>query len=423
MLKAIYVRWKLAQSLLFCGLMRFVTPLIMPGGLLLLASALFFEWVAPPQTLSAISHMYPYAVLGAGLFFGWRFNRSQLVFAILVLVFAERGLQYYAAVDTTTGIGRIVFNAVALLLPINLAALSQMSERGIVTIRGLFRLSLILLQPIAVVLICRPEYADLASLLEQRFLGLHPVLGLTIAQPALLAFGGAFIVMTIRFIRQPHAVTSGFIWALVAVFIGLNTKPIGAVSTIYHATAGLILIASFIEISYILAYRDDLTGLPTRRALNDILLKLGSQYTVAMVDIDHFKKFNDRYGHDAGDQLLRMVASNLARVPGGGKAFRYGGEEFTVVFPGKSLQEALPHLEALRKTVETSRFTLRSHSRPTRKPKKPRPNESARRDVSVTVSIGVAHPTEGNVDAEEVLAAADEALYRAKRSGRNRINI
>lgn len=404
--------------------MKFVAPLIIPCGLLLLASALSLEWVVPPQTLSASSHVYLYAVLGAGLFFGWRFDRSQLVLAILVLVFAERGLQYYAAVDTTTSVGLIVFNAIAFLLPLNLAGLSQMSERGIGTIRGLFRLSLILLQVITVALICRPEQAGLASLLEQPpFLGLPSVPGLSIAQPALLAFGGAFIVMTIRFIRHPNPVTSGFIWALVAVFMGLNTKPTGPISTTYHATAALILIISFIETSYTLAYRDDLTGLPTRRALNDTLLKLGSQYTVAMVDIDHFKKFNDSYGHDAGDQLLRMVASILARVPGGGKAFRYGGEEFTVVFPGKSLQEALLHLEVLRKTVETSRFTLRSHSRPTRKPKKPRPNGSARKAVSVTISIGVAHSTEGNVDTEEVLNAADEALYCAKRAGRNRISI
>lgn len=417
-------RWKLAQSLLFSGLMRFVAPAIVPGGLLLLASVLLLEWVALPRTLSAVSHVYPYAVFGAGLFFGWRFHRSQLVLAILVLAFTERALQYYAAVDATAGVGRIVFNAVALLLPLNLGALSLISERGVVTTRRLVRLSFILLlvQPLAVVLICRPEQAGLASLLEQPFLDAHSLLELSIPQPALLAIGGAFIVMAIRFIRHPSAVTSGFVWALVATFIALNTKPVGSVSTIYLATAGLILTASFIESAYVLAYRDELTGLPTRRALNDALGKLESPYTVAMLDIDHFKSFNDRYGHDAGDQLLRMVASTLAKVPGGGKAFRYGGEEFAVVFPGKSLQEAVTHLEALRKAVETLRFTLRSPGRPTRKPKRPRTNDSAREDVSTTISIGAAEPTEENMDTEDVLTAADRALYRAKRAGRNRVS-
>ena len=405
--------------------MRFVAPVIMPGGLLLLASALFLEWVALPRTVSALSQVYPYAVFGAGLFFGWRFHRSQLVLAILILAFTERALQYYAAVDATAGVGLIVFNAVALLLPLNLGALSLISERGVVTTRGLVRLSfiLLLLQPLAVALICRPEQAGLASLLEQPFLDAHSVLELSIAQPALLAFGGAFIVMIIRFIRHPSAVTSGFVWALVAAFISLNTKPIGSVSTMYLATAGLILAASFIESAYVLAYRDELTELPARRALNDALGELENPYTVAMLDIDHFKKFNDRYGHDAGDQLLRMVASTLARVPGGGKAFRYGGEEFAVVFPGKSLQESLPYLEVLRKAVKTSRFTLRGPSRPTRKPKRPRPDDSAREDVSITISIGAAEPTEENIDTEDVLAAADQALYRAKKAGRNRVSI
>lgn len=86
-----------------------------------------------------------------------------------------------------------------------------------------------------------------------------------------------------------------------------------------------------------MAYQDELTSLPGRRALKEYLLKLGSEYTIAMFDIDHFKKFNDTHGHDVGDQVLRMVASKLATVSGRGKSFRYGGEEFTLVFSEKSL--------------------------------------------------------------------------------------
>jgi len=79
--------------------------------------------------------------------------------------------------------------------------------------------------------------------------------------------------------------------------------------------------------------------LPSRRALIERLPSLGRRYTVAMVDVDHFKNFNDTYGHDAGDQVLRMVASRLGEVSGGGTAFRYGGEEFTILFPGKGGKE------------------------------------------------------------------------------------
>ena len=83
-----------------------------------------------------------------------------------------------------------------------------------------------------------------------------------------------------------------------------------------------------------MAYDDELTGLPARRALNEALTRLRGVYTVAMVDIDHFKRFNDEHGHDVGDQLLRMVGARVGEVRGGGRAFRYGGEEFAVLFPG-----------------------------------------------------------------------------------------
>src|SRR2546426_10990417 len=105
-------------------------------------------------------------------------------------------------------------------------------------------------------------------------------------------------------------------------------------------------------------------GRPGRRALKDPRPRLSGQFTVAMVDVDHFKRFNDTYGHDAGDHVLRLVAARLAQAPGGGTAYRYGGEEFALVFPGKGQEESLPPLEELREAGETSRFTMRRRVRP-----------------------------------------------------------
>src|SRR3989442_15763061 len=84
----------------------------------------------------------------------------------------------------------------------------------------------------------------------------------------------------------------------------------------------------------------------------------------------HFKRFNDTFGHDVGDQVLRMVAARLGTVSAGGKSFRYGGEEVAVLFPGKTADECLPALEELRTTVEETHFTLRGKLRPRKKPDK-----------------------------------------------------
>jgi diguanylate cyclase (GGDEF)-like protein len=139
-----------------------------------------------------------------------------------------------------------------------------------------------------------------------------------------------------------------------------------------------------------------------------------------MADVDHFKRFNDRYGHDAGDQVLRMVAARLGQTGSGARAFRYGGEEFALLFPGCSAEEAVPHLETLRARIAGSTFALRRPGRPARRPEAPSGGSGAAR-VKVTISLGVADSTSSREGPAAVLKAADRALYRAKREGRNRV--
>jgi PleD family two-component response regulator len=173
-----------------------------------------------------------------------------------------------------------------------------------------------------------------------------------------------------------------------------------------------------------MAFNDELTGLPGRRALQEALAALGPRYVLAMVDVDHFKKFNDKHGHDIGDQVLKLVAARLDEVGGGGRAYRYGGEEFTVLFVDRDLEEAMPHLDELRAYIGGYPMAVRGDDRPreAEEVEKLRTDSEPMKTLSVTVSIGVAEPDVRLTTPAQVLKAADKALYRAKEAGRNRVS-
>jgi len=155
--------------------------------------------------------------------------------------------------------------------------------------------------------------------------------------------------------------------------------------------------------------------------MNEFLLKVGRRYTVAMVDVDHFKKVNDNHGHDVGDQVLRMVSTCLRRVSGGGRAYRYGGEEFAVIFPNKDIDRALPHLEELRETISRAGFVVRGRKRSKQNPEAQKGKSAGKARLQVTVSIGVAARNDKNTTPQQLIKAADQALYRAKKGGRNQV--
>ncbi|AMV71356.1 diguanylate cyclase [Desulfuromonas sp. DDH964] len=387
--------------------------LLIPGGLITALVVSIARFLPLPPGLQAFLPFYPLLVLGAGLFFGWRFNRSRLLFALLLLVIAERTLALAPAPEFLA--------ALRLLLPLNLALVAGFSERGLFTLPGLLRLLLIGLQPVAVAALHLQRPGLLQEIYRRPLLpGPLPfVLPPPLTEPLLLVLLISAALLLFWLLRRPGPLEGGFVWAT-----GLSCYPLlvaspGAGASVAFASAGLILVAAVIELSYSMAFRDELTGLPARRSLNEALLRVGRRYTLAMVDVDHFKKVNDRYGHDVGDQVLKMVAARLARVKGGGRAFRYGGEEFTVLFPGKDAATALPHLEALHQAIAAAGFTLRDAARPAKRPQQP-PARTGSQRLSVTASIGVAERQPGQ-HPEQVIKAADQALYKAKQTGRNRI--
>lgn len=158
------------------------------------------------------------------------------------------------------------------------------------------------------------------------------------------------------------------------------------------------------------AVRDPLTGALNRRALQQRLVALLApdgpatrELVVGFVDLDHFKRINDGYGHAAGDDCLReLVARIQARLAADDVLARYGGEEFVLLLPGRSPTEARDWAEALRVAIADRPFVAEGQS------------------VRVTASIGLAAWSAG-VNAHDLLDQADRALYRAKQAGRNRV--
>lgn len=160
---------------------------------------------------------------------------------------------------------------------------------------------------------------------------------------------------------------------------------------------------------------DVLTGLANRRGFNYALQmalaeeqKTHTQTSLLMIDIDHFKRLNDTYGHLFGDKVIRTVAQVLrSNVKGRDTAARYGGEEFTVLLPETSIDGAKALAERIRTTIANGRI---------------RRNEQEELQEAVTVSVGVACHCEGE-SPDLLIGRADEALYRAKSAGRNQVQL
>jgi diguanylate cyclase (GGDEF)-like protein len=407
-------------------LLRWLTTVFVPGGLVVMgACILAWRPVLIPQALVPLLGVMPAIVVLAGLLLAWFFHRSRMTFAILLVGATYAVLLYLTDGQAHAQNGdRLVLYLVDILLPVNLAALLVIKERGVFTRRGLWLLGAIVFQAIGVSLVAHSGSAAIEEALTGTWID-NSLTGWTgLPQAALVAFGAAIGFVMIRLSITRQAVEHGFLWTLVAVYLALHVHHAPG-WLLYVIAAGLVLGISLLQTSYAMAYHDELTQLAGRRAFHETLLRLGSDYVIAMIDIDHFKMFNDAYGHAVGDQVLRMVASHIAQVSGGGQAFRYGGEEFAVVFPGKRLRDAAPHLEVLRVTIEAERFTLRGRRRPR---KRPTVNHNARnticlprKEVFVTVSMGAAQPSGRQVDPAQVVIAADRALYRAKKAGRNQL--
>lgn len=382
--------------------LRWLNSLITPGAWLLLAAWALQHEEPARLALAPYVRFFCFGALAGAALVSWYYSQGRVLFSALVVLLTVWGL---LALPASAEVSKL---AAAFLLPLNIALFASLGERGTVTLGGLWKMVLIAMQTVGVVMLGELRGGHLEAFLRW---GQEPAGATWIPLTQQLSFAAAALTLLGLAVFRRTRVESALLWALASAFMGLRRTGKEDEPLFYFAAAGLILVYAALEHGYEVAHRDELTGLPGRRVLRDVLLQLGSRYAVAMCDVDHFKTFNDTFGHEAGDQVLRFVGSKLSQVRGGARAFRHGGEEFIVVFPGRTAEEARPFVEALRDAIATHGFSLRGTG--------PEPQIS----VTITISIGVAESSRKLSTPELVLEAADGALYRAKESGRNCVRL
>ncbi len=415
-------------------------PFVVPVGVLLgtiFIAARWQEWsivTSHQKELNAVLILFPYfpyIVLGMGTLLGWRFQKAGMMLASWLL-----GLTYWQFRRTPP------LDLLELALSIALIELALLSRWRWQRLSPWWKMVWLCLLTLQAFLWMPPAFSHIAPWITQikstltgsffqllnqwgllfwghvekllgflRFNSVRPTpLFLIIVDAALVA----------QTYRKKDVLLAGIAGAFTAFLLCLGVPGKALSFNAACGAAGLILVASLIEASFSMAYHDDLTGLPGRRSLNETLSSLGRRYVIAMIDVDHFKKFNDTYGHKTGDEVLKMIAVHMQQMTGGAKPFRYGGEEFTAIFPGKQVDETKKHLESYRQKLSHTPFIVRqsARKRSSSSNRKTGPQKNGKQ-VHVTVSIGVAAPDSRFESPLKVIKAADAALYRAKRSGRN----
>jgi diguanylate cyclase (GGDEF)-like protein len=380
--------------------------------LLLLAGSLYgyqkYDLLPASATIGItyLTHMLALIVAGLSI----RFSRASVFFYVLLVVIANLVLRFDWASS------ELAYGLLSASLPLLLVVLTLLPDRGIVSRKAIPAYATLLLVGALVVAVVMTSPAWATQVVLTDWLPPQYFDWTSQAQTVLIiSFASLYVLLTLCILNPSLHVCAGF-GVLFMLVIQLHFGDQGGSLNVFGSGALLMCLYAIMQETWRMAYIDELTGLPGRRALREKFQKMSGAYTVAMLDVDHFKKFNDTFGHDAGDAVLRMIASKMGKVAGGGLPYRYGGEEFTIVFNGKDSREAVRHLDALREEIANKPFIIRRVGRALdAKGVKPVANNS----VKVTVSIGFAESGGKESTPWDALKRADQALYRAKGKGRN----
>ena len=383
--------------------------------LLVLSQYGFQYYTAIPQVIINAVIFLPLVLSLMVISLGAHFNRSHIFFYSLLVILVNVILGLSLAKSA------LAHALLSLLIPLSHLIITLLPDRGIFSLKAIPSYATVTFTIILLILISSlsPEWIShllLTDWLPKRYFDW------TLQSQSVLFFEFIILItMLVIYFLKPSPQTSVGLGVLITLIKQLHFGAEDRSLNVFSNTALLMCLYGVLQESWRMAYLDELTELPARRALREKFQKIGGLYAVAMLDVDHFKKFNDTYGHDIGDSVLRMIATKMNAVTGGGKAYRYGGEEFTLIFKGKNTDEAIPHLEHLRETIANTPFIVNRTSSRRKDDKKPKLANN--QPVNVTVSIGVSDSRQKARSPWNILKRADRALYRAKEKGRNKVCI
>ncbi len=377
-------------------------------------------------TIYKIFFLTPFVLFGLVAFLGLRLNQTRILYsmAVFTLLFI---LTDHPAVAVLQSLDYSLFLKTLLILSIlNFLLLFSLDEGALLGFSSFLKASGIVITLLLSYWMVYSNHVIFQTIFSGQWF-------VTFSQWAIPdSLWPVLIIATVFLLIRPDKSIYSFkvalILSLIPLILAFNQSLTGSDdlmgSKIYHAYAfniiGLIALYSVYKLYWQNVYIDELTGVPNRRAFNEQLKKLGRKYTIAMLDVDHFKKFNDNYGHTEGDNVLRYVATHL-KDASNSNVFRYGGEEFCIVYSGYRIKDVLWRLEQMREELANRQFYIRMDETNRRKQsEKNRDNKSnGRKKARVTISIGIAQRTDHFKTTEEVINAADKALYMAKKKGRN----
>lgn len=411
----------MASSFVTSSMFRFCFPLFL---LAILLTGMNNVILVTDSNLGFASNL-PYILLSVAVLLCHTFRQGRMAMVSVTMLVAYLVIQVRLQTPLSTGTTLLELSLLAALVPVTCLLVYAFPDTGVNSkSMFLYALVLVLFMIWAKLIVSHFHAGGFESWSEGLLFTVRDFSKLPFVLVLYsLCLVGSTAILVLVYNRSIDVVVYSAILLASSTFIFFDVQYI---SSTMFSLSGTLIIFYVMSASHDMAFNDQLTNIPGRHALEVDMKHLGRKYSVAMVDIDHFKKFNDTYGHDIGDDVLKLVAGILKEATGGARAYRYGGEEFTIIFKGKHTEQVEEHLQTLVSEVHNYDMTIRNAmERPDNHDegiKKRGKNGQSAEVVNVSVSIGLADSTTTK-HPEKVLKLADQALYKAKKTGRNKLCI